>query len=204
MMTHMKNLLTILLILLPLSAYAWGVVVSSGGVAAAGGEPASGTVLFGTCTAGSGDCVISAAGQEIYFDGAYTASWAESASTTTVGTVEIYLEGLKACNVKAIITDSSGNILTNGVSAATAISDDFENNKRTFTFSPAPTVTKNSTYKIAFVSDTDNAVLFSFTDTGTDGIYHESGGSYATPANLGGADGNFDTSATAGGMCAKK
>lgn len=35
MMTHMKNLLTILLILLPLSAFAWGVVSISGGVASA-------------------------------------------------------------------------------------------------------------------------------------------------------------------------
>jgi len=37
-MKPLKNLLTILLILLPLSAYAWGVVVSSGGVAAGGTE----------------------------------------------------------------------------------------------------------------------------------------------------------------------
>lgn len=48
-MKPLKNLLTILLILLPLSAYAWGVVASSGGVAAPAGL---------TCTNGSGDSAI--------------------------------------------------------------------------------------------------------------------------------------------------
>lgn len=53
MMKEMKNLLTILLILLPLSAYAWGVVVSSGGVAAGGGGEAPECDL--TCNTGTQD-----------------------------------------------------------------------------------------------------------------------------------------------------
>ena len=50
-MKPLKNLLTILLITLPLSAYAWGVVVSSGGVAAAGGAATCGATAAATATA---------------------------------------------------------------------------------------------------------------------------------------------------------
>lgn len=104
---RMKNLLTILLIILPLSAYAWGVVVSSGGVAAAPAGCSGGTDgIVGNNASPVGDSDEGNATNPILFWDDYVPS--EDGSITYGHYYTHYNEQ----NVsRMVLMDTSGNVL---------------------------------------------------------------------------------------------
>jgi hypothetical protein len=83
-------------------------------------------------------------------------------------------------NVKAIITDSLGNILTNGVSNPVSCTTTLMS--RTATFTTPPSITPGSTYWILIVSQTSNFRLYYVATTG--GISKaDNSNSYTTPTS---------------------
>jgi len=90
--------------------------------------------------------------------------------------------GSSTINVKAIITDSSGHILTNGIS--NAVSCDTNSQSRTATFATPPTITAGQTYWILIIADTNsyNFNLYYVRDTG--GVSKaDTSNNYATPTD---------------------
>ncbi len=83
-------------------------------------------------------------------------------------------------NVKAIITDSTGHILTNGIS--TAISCTTSEASRTATFATPPTITAGTTYWILIVSQDDTFRLYYVGTTGGTSQY-DNDNSYSNPTN---------------------
>jgi len=83
-------------------------------------------------------------------------------------------------NVKVFITDSSGNIITNGVSNLVSCST--SQNDRTATFATNPIVTNGQTYRIMVVPDASFR-LYYYSTTGGVSIL-DSTNSYSTPQNL--------------------
>jgi len=101
-------------------------------------------------------------------------------STGTVGTATIYCAGnTGTINAKAVITDSSGNILTNGISNSLSITTTAAD--KTFTFATPPSVTKDSTYWVGVVPDA-NLKIYYYASTGGSSEY-DSSNSYSSPSS---------------------
>lgn len=84
-----------------------GVTVATGSSA-----PADGTVLFGATGTVLSDPLHIRDQSEVYSSNMpYTASWAESASTTTCSKVNVVLQGWSGGNVKAILRGSDEAII---------------------------------------------------------------------------------------------
>lgn len=173
-----KYILSIILTLIPLSCYAWGVVGMSGSVAQEDTttEPSDGTILFGYTSASDTEIENPAAGEEVATE-LFTASWTESSSTTTCSKIRIYGKGWAGGNVKAILRNSSGTI----VAQTTAYACDYEDPNGTLdlTFSSPQTITKSSQYRISIIEDTETGMVIYGGATGT--WYSDTAGTYATP-----------------------
>lgn len=164
---------------------------------------ASGTVLVGSSTEATEDSIAPTATQASFFNTNFTATWAGDCTTETVGTIELYVKGHAGGNCKAYIAASDGTILTNGVSNVLAVEYEDTPAWKAFTMGTPPTITKGTGYKIAYICDTEAAVLFYLNDTGTTTLCFETGGTYASPGALS-CDTEYDTSTTVGGMRGKK
>lgn len=177
----MRRLIAIIAILL-WASMAWGGMSAPRKlVAAAGGEePAAGTVLFGaTGTMSAGPNMVN----DLEFfnsDMPYTATWSESAETTTCSSINVYLRGWAGGNVKGILRGSDEAIIAQTNALNVAYSDNPES--RTLTFSSPPTITKGSTYYLSVIVDTEyTAIISQIARTGTN-IHEGDVGTYASPA----------------------
>ncbi len=187
-------------------SYAGGIVMMGGGVAAVGGdtEPASGTVIIGTSTTSTAASANLATAQQWFWNVDFAATWSETASTTTVGTIEWYGQGWAGGNCKALLFNSDGTIVTNGVSGATVIEYEEAATWHSFTMGTPPTVTKSTNYKIGIVCDTDYAINLTYDDTGSQSLGYEGTGNYTSPTAVTvPPDSLIDDSATVGGVRAK-
>jgi hypothetical protein len=166
-------------------------------------EPSPGTVIVGTSTTSTAWDYQPNADVATFWNVDLTASWAESCTTTTVGTIEFYVRPYNTANCKAYITTSGGTILTNGVSNALAIEAEGSVRWVVFTMGTPPTIIKSTDYKIALVCSVNGSVVFYYNNTGSNALCEETGGNYATPGNLS-CDNTVDGSATLGGVRGKK
>lgn len=172
MMTHMKNLLTILLLLLPLSAHAWGVVVSSGGVAAGGG----GATCGGGSTISEPSTMPTGTTAQAFGRGASNDARGHEFTTNTSGgkllSVTVYVNepgtGITGWNA-ALYYNNSGTwtlAATSDTLAAASIVDDADN---TITFSGDNQfcLEPSTTYRIVVSSDcTSGSSVYNGADTG--------------------------------------
>lgn len=183
-----------------------GTIVVGQPAAAVGEEPASGTVIIGSSTTSDASQASPNANNEFFWNVDFPASWSESASTTTVATIEWYLQGWAGGNCKAILLNSDGTILTNGVSNALAIEYSETASWHSFTMGTPPTVTKSTNYKIAIVCNADVAIQLNYNGSGTQtfGLETTSTSQYTTPTAVTiPPDSVADDSATVGGVRAK-
>ena len=163
---------------------------------------ASGTVLWGTTTAGTGEGYTTA-DYGNYFNVDTAATWAGDCTTETVHTLEVYFRGHEDGNCKAYMTASDGTVLANGISnALTGLSYEETPSLHTFTMGTDPTLTKGTNYKMSIVCSMSVDIFY--TDTGTAAFcFQSTGTSYTSPGNLT-CSSYHDESATFGGFRAKK
>lgn len=144
-------------------------------------EPASGTVILGstTTTSYTESFFYPIAYEELFNHTALTATWSESASTTALASLGVYVRGHAGGNCKMTIRNSSLGL----IATSNAKSFDYEDNPslQEFTFSSPPTITKGTSYVPGLICDTDYAVAIRTLSTGTDMSYGTNG-SYASPA----------------------
>ena len=100
-------------------------------------------------------------------------------STGEVSSIVFYGRGVSATNAKAIITDSSGNILTNGVGDVVSIS--ITAGAKTLTFTNKPLVVSGTTYWIGFISQAPIRVYYDSTAGATS--KQDTSNSYLTPTD---------------------
>jgi len=168
---------------------------------------ASGTVIVGSSTEATGDDVSIASNQELFFDTAYSATWAGDCTTETVGTIEVYMKGWEGGDCKAIIGTSTGNLLTNGVSNSASVEYEDNASWHSFSMGTPPTITKSTAYRIGVVcSKTPDGTiaLFPAATTGTSEIGSDTTGTYTTPTSMDTHDAVWDASSTIGGFRGKK
>jgi hypothetical protein len=137
------------------------------------GNTAGANTIIGA-QSGSGSSYVTPAANTMYLVvGAAT-------SSGTVGTAVIYCRGsLATVNAKAVITDSSGNILTNGISNSLSITTTAGD--KTFTFATPPSVTSGNTYWVGVVPDAALRIYY-YATTGGSSKY-DSTNSYASPSS---------------------
>ncbi len=82
-------------------------------------------------------------------------------------------------NVKVIITDSSGNILTNGISGAVSCTNSA--GSHTATYTTKPTISAGSTYGLIFISDTSSFRLYYVGTTGAPVASETGSNTYSSP-----------------------
>lgn len=173
-------------------------------------EPATGTMLLGSATNSSADTHLVENGMHVSYATDLNATWSESASTTTVGTIEIYAQDWAGGSCKAFIMSTSGVILPNGISNALSIPGDTnEFAVRSFTMGTPPTISKGTTYRLGIVCDTDFAIILGYNPAGgTDVLgYTAADGShtYTSPGNITYPQAStVDATTTFTGMRAKK
>jgi hypothetical protein len=126
-------------------------------------------------TSGSGTSYRTTAANEVRL-GSFMAT-----STGEVSSIVFYGRGNSATNAKAIITDSSGNTLTNGVGAAVAVGTTAGAQTLTFTVGSRPLVVSGTTYWIGFISQAPIRVYYDSTSGATS--KQDTSNSYATPIN---------------------
>ncbi len=106
------------------------------------------------------------------------------ANSGTIGTVTVYLKSSSgSINCKAVITDASGNILTNGISSATAVTTTAGN--FSFTFATPPSVLGSTNYYVLIIAaSTSIYMYYNSTNGGTSGSGTNSYTSPTTPASI--------------------
>jgi len=134
----------------------------------------TGTSTFGK-TSGSGSSYRTTAANEVRL-GVFT-----PATSGEVASIVFYGRGASATYAKAIITDSSGNLLTNGVGAATAVSATAGTKTLTFTAGSRPIVVAGTTYWIGFISQAAIRLYYDSTTGGTS--KQDTTNSYASPTS---------------------
>ena len=144
-------------------------------------EPASGTVIIGEqWESSTGDWSGLVNNRVFRNGGTLTASWAESAATTTAASIKVYLQHWNvAGNVKCLLYNGSTSALiaqTNPV----AIPANSDIVTETFTFSSPPTITKGLPYILGIILDTSYIILLKEADQVVDEGY-DSSGTYASP-----------------------
>lgn len=149
------------------------------GSTSAGAEPAAGTVLFGV--AGTTTASFTTEQDIEYYNSntPYTATWPESASTTTCSAVKVTVQGWAGGDVKAVLRNSSGTV----VAQTTPLTVGYEESPsiHTLSFSSPPTITKGDTYYLSLVLSANYAVLVhTFASTGVY-VYEDNTGTYASP-----------------------
>ena len=126
-------------------------------------------------TSGSGTSYRTTAADEVRL-GVFTA-----ATTGEVASVVFYGRGVSATNAKAIITDSSGNLLTNGVGAATAVSATAGTKTLTYTAGSRPILISGTTYWIGMIWQAAGRVYYDSTTGATS--KQDTTNSYTTPTS---------------------
>lgn len=187
----MKRSLLMCAVLLACATLAWAgggatVMFAGGGVpVSAGGAPATGTVILGAENTGtsheSSSHSYSVFG--MYNETALTASWTESDSTTTLASIRMQATTYAGGNVKACLYLSTGNQVacTNPVTISTGT--------LTMPFASPPTITKGTSYRIAFFVSADMAITFYRVATTGSNICFNDSASYTTPpSTLGSCD----------------
>ena len=144
-------------------------------------EPETGAVILGTTTTTgyTEDYPFPIGYEELFNRTAVTATWAETASTTTLSTVGVYLNGFGGGNCKVNLRASDLSLIATSQSMLL----DYEVGKsfHEFTFSSPPTVTKGSSYIMAIMCDADSAVMIAAAASGIE-LSYGTNGSYASPA----------------------
>ena len=126
---------------------------------------------FGNPTAASsGYSVISK-------NGLYGGAFTSGSLASSVYNVTFYGRSVSGASVKAVICDSSGHIIANGVSAGTSISNKVD--WYTVTFSTAPTISANTNYWLMIIASDNSIRLYYGADAGS-GKYDDSN-SYTSP-----------------------
>ncbi len=196
-----KIALILIFILIPFICDAQQIIITKK-KAAGCTEPASGTVIVGTNTTGSTSNELYAS-YATYFDVNSAAAWDETCTTTTMGTIEVYMNFAASGTCKAFITDSSGNVLTNGIS--NALVGDFDSVAwHSFTMGTPPTLTKGTNYRFGILCNADTGIGYISYEGGSGSqslVYAND--SYAEPGPLTYA-GDVDTSATFSSFRGKK
>ena len=193
-----------LILLLPFLCDAQQIIVAKKKGGGACTPSAAGTVLVGSSTTPSADIAYVAIDQQWYFNVDSTATWAGDCTTETVGTLEVYLAGNATGHCKALLANSDGTLLANGISNATNIPDwESDPSWYVFTMGTPPTITKGSNYKIAVVCDMADPIKIPYTDTGTTTFCYDTSHSYASPGTLT-CSTYQDDSSTMGGFRGKK
>jgi hypothetical protein len=114
-----------------------------------------------------------------------------AASTGEVASVVFYGRGGSTVNVKAVITDSSGNLLTNGVGNAVSVSTTAGSKTLTYTAGSRPLLTSGATYWIGLVPAGTLRLYYEAT-TGKSNK-QDTTNSYTTPENTGAATDTTET-----------
>ena len=100
------------------------------------------------------------------------------ANSGTIGTVTVYLQASSSStNAKAIITDASGNILTNGISNATSVTTTAGN--FSFTFATPPIVAGSTNYRVLIISA--GASIYMYYNSTTGGTSYSGSNTYTSP-----------------------
>ena len=149
-MKPLKNLLTILLILLPLSAHAWGVVVTSGGVAAAGGG--------GTCSTQTTVTILGTNDDhcESMYDEGYTVGQSFKATeSVTLYSIIVRLDTKPGTNPTLIARIGTSGDLSSSYTATDAhVVTEAAGSEVELVFPSAgrPTITSGNTYYVAIAN----------------------------------------------------
>jgi hypothetical protein len=177
------------------------VTISAGGCT----PSAVGTVLVGTNTTSTAEVAAMAANQEWFWNTGWAASWAGDCTTETVGTIEVFLKAVDVSSCKALLGNSDGTLVTNGISNARTDFDWEENpDWHIFTMGTPPTITKGTTYLLGIVCNVANSPQLPYNNAGSATLCCEMGTpSYATPGTMA-CDSYDDNSATVGGFRGKK
>ena len=125
---------------------------------------------FGNPTAGNSYSVISK-------NGIYGSVFTSGSIASSVYNVTFYGRSVSGASVKAVICDSPGHIITNGISAAASITNKVA--WYTLTFSTAPTISANTNYWLMIISS-DNSIRLYYAAAAGSGKYDDSN-SYTTP-----------------------
>jgi hypothetical protein len=155
-----------------------GGVLGAAGVAAGGGEVPAGTVVIGSVlTNDTYSNSSSLANAAITNETALTASWAESAGTTTISRLRIRCGGWDGGNVKGLIYTSAGVLVatTNVVNFVYGDPATYD-----FIFASPPTITKGASYRLAYILDTNFAITISHNNNGAN-VSHDTSGTYLSP-----------------------
>ena len=144
-----------------------------------GSEPASGTVLFGDSTEYSGSTFDLQHDVWYGHPTQFTATWAESASTTTVGTLEVWGTAWDGGDFAVQIWDSSNNPVANAYGTATVSGGPAW---QVVTFGTPPTITKNANYYLGWGPSPNYSMRTQTLGSGSAGCYMNSG-TYESPPN---------------------
>ncbi len=156
---------------------AHGGLIGAAGASGGGAEPATGTVIIGTSSLGTIKDVYPWANTVHGDSAAVAASWAESASTTTLGKILLRAAGWDGGNLKGLLYSSAGELLatTNPLSVVYGSEQTFE-----LAFASPPTITKGTSYILAIIFDANYAVKLNIR-TGTGNLDYNQEGAYASP-----------------------
>ncbi|MFA7663072.1 MAG: hypothetical protein WCX88_04120 [Patescibacteria group bacterium] len=104
-----------------------------------------------------------------------------AATTGEVADVKFYGRGASTVNVKAVITDSSGVLLTNGVGNAVSVSTTAGTKTLTYTAGSRPKVVAGQTYWIGLVPAANLRLYYDATTGGS--MKRDTTNDYTTPTN---------------------
>ena len=148
-------------------------VYSSGG----GTQPASGTLLAGISSSATAISEAFNPNQEVFSTPSYTATWSESASTTTASAIRIVLstddDGI---NIKCLLRNSVGVVVaTTTVNTSVPTANVYD-----LPFIVSPAITKGAAYQMSCISD--GYQYYGILPSTGAGFGMDDSGSYATPA----------------------
>lgn len=144
-------------------------------------EPATGTVVLGSTstTSYTEEYFFPISYEEIFNKTTYTAAWSESATTTTLAKIGVYIRGHAGGYCKVNLRASDLSLIA--TSAAKLMDYEGSLSLQEFDFSSPPTITKGTAYIMTFMCDTDYAAVVGMLPSGEDMSYGTNG-SYASPA----------------------
>ena len=138
-------------------------------------DQSTATGTFGD-TSGSGSSYRTTAANEMRL-GVFTAS-----RTGEVASIVFYGRGsVASANCKAIITTSSGVLLTNGIGSAVSVSTTAGTKTLTYAAGSRPLVTNGTTYWIGLITETATRIYYDSTTGATS--KQDTSNSYSTPTN---------------------
>ena len=154
---------------------------SGNGHSGGGTQPASGTLLAGVADSGTITEGPFNADSEVFTSITYTASWADSATTTTASAIRVRINAqVDAANLKCLLRNASGGIIAITNPAVTNYQSP-NNATIDLAFSAPPTITKGTAYILSCIGD--NYFWYGIIPATGDNIVTDSGigGTYAAP-----------------------